>query len=314
MIRGIFYFLLLIAAIFLGIKIHEDPGLVFIRYQGWILETSLWFFILSLFLLGFVLFLLLKLLARILNMPRMISKWFKKHSQEKALQETLEGFAYLLQRNAGQAEKFCLKAAEQEQMPFMNYLFSAQAANLKGNLEKRKKYIQQANRYALDAQLKIALKFAEIEYALEEKKWLEALNLVLPLYQKQPKNPFLLQSLKRIYLKQGHWEALFKILPQLKNLLSEKQQQILENLVGIKLLKEVIKHSEGIEAFNAQWKRLSKSIQNQPKVFIVYLDGLLHYGLRKKAEKLLLTAIKERPDAILEDYYSGFEHQNSSLV
>lgn len=46
--RVIFYFIILVLAIWVGLRIHADSGYVLISYGHWTIETSLWFALLAL--------------------------------------------------------------------------------------------------------------------------------------------------------------------------------------------------------------------------------------------------------------------------
>lgn len=57
MIRVLFAFLILLAAVILGIQLNKDPGYVLIAINHWTIETTVWVAIFTLILLFMIVYL-----------------------------------------------------------------------------------------------------------------------------------------------------------------------------------------------------------------------------------------------------------------
>ncbi len=305
--RWIFYFFLLLFSIWLGLNIQADPGSIFIRYRHWQIETTLWFGLLGLFIFWFVLHELGRLLGSIIHLPEGISNYFDRRSKRRSQQEMLRGFSCLLEKRGGSAEKYFVKAARQNNLPFMNYLLAAQAAQVENRGQQCERYLKKATKYANDSDLKEALAFFEIEQAMTSGKDALALTLLAPLYKKRSRDPVLLKWLKTVYWKTHDWEALWELSPKLKKVLPQMEFQAMQGQVGEALLKEWIIRGKSLNALLDFWRKLPTQCRAIPGILLAYIEGLCHYNLEVEAEKVLMSAIKQHPDKTLIAYYVDFK-------
>lgn len=306
--RWIVYFLLLLLfSIWLGLKVQADPGMVFIRYQHWSLETTLWFALLAFLILWVVLHSLGAILNALICMPKGISNYFDQRARRKSQQEMLTGFTLLLEENGSSAEKYFVKAAKQKNLPFMNYLLAAQAAQLQQNESKRLRYLEKASNYAVDSDLKEALVLFEIQQALIMGRETTVLSKLMPLYEKKPRSPVLLKTLKQVYLKMENWQALYGLLPKLKKVLPQGEFQKLQCQVYEALLREMVSEHKDLNHLLDFWKKIPAVCRSNENVLIAYVEGLMYHGACLEAEKLLISAMKHQYHKTLFAYYADFQ-------
>jgi uncharacterized protein HemY len=87
MIRAVFIFLLLLASIWLGIQLHDDPGYVLIALNHWTIEATVWTMLISLMLLFFILQISLLSFSWVIYLPHRWNQWLLqrrlRHLQRK---------------------------------------------------------------------------------------------------------------------------------------------------------------------------------------------------------------------------------------
>ena len=152
-----------------------------------------------------------------------------------------------------QAEKFMVKGAAASDAPLLNYLAAAEAAQGRGDVESRDHYLQQAADLDCD-NLAIAITRAKLQYRQEQYE--EALASIQGLIDKHPRNVILLNLLKDCYLKLNDWQALLRILPELKKakIISEQQAQQLEIQAESGFMVHIAAH-QGTDGFTRALER-----------------------------------------------------------
>lgn len=209
-----FIFFILLVAIGLGFLVHQDPGLIMVTYDHWMVATSIWVGIATLIIAFCVLYFFVRLFKNIAAIP-------KKLSRRSALSHAQKYQLYMTQAisalNIGEfkrAEKYFSKAGN-DTSSYVAYLSAAKAAQRQNQLSKRDAYIQKALSICNnDAKFVIALTQARLY--LESEQWDEALPIFKTLYRQAPHNIFILTALKTIYTKTHDLPSLNFILPQLK--------------------------------------------------------------------------------------------------
>lgn len=307
--RWIVYFILLLLSLWIGLKIQADPGMVFIRYQHWSIETTLWFALLVFLVFWVVLHSIGAILEALIRLPKAISRYFDQRSRRRSQQEMLTGFSLLLEENGGLAEKYFVKAAKQKNLPFMNYLLAAQAAQIQKDEAHRIRYLEKAAQYAVDSDLKETLALFEVKQAMASGRDTVALSKLISLYEKRPRSPVVLKGLKQIYQKMEDWEALYPLLPRLKKILSPEEWEVLQNQVYEGLLREWVSQNKGLNGLLDLWKKIPTPCRSYPNILIAYLEGLLYYGVSNEAEKLLVSTIKRQYNKELIVYYASFKSE-----
>ncbi len=101
MIRTAFIFLLLLASVWLGVQLHDNPGYVLIALNHWTIEATVWTMLLTLMLLFFILQISLLSLTWVIHLPHRWKQWFLQRrvrmaqrkkflAQKRALKQSLD--------------------------------------------------------------------------------------------------------------------------------------------------------------------------------------------------------------------------------
>src|SRR3990167_379310 len=247
--------LLLFLAVFLffvwlGLKIQADPGYVLLAYQHWTVEMPLWAGITAI-ILGFVLFyIILRLLNQLGSITTRWRLWARQRRLRRAHERTSRGLLELAEGRFASAEKDLLRAAQYTDMPLINYLAAARAAQAQGQYERRDDYLHKAHLVTPSAEIAVGLTQAQLQYGHQQLE--QALATLRRLHDLAPKNVCVLQLLQKIYLDLRDYESLEALLPQLRKykVILAADATALEQTIFIGLLTKAEKENS-IETVNA---------------------------------------------------------------
>ncbi len=300
--RLIIYFLLLLASVWVGLKIHKDPGYVLISYQQWNIETTLWFAIISIIIVFLLLSFLLRLLRGTSALGDRLSQWSEQRKSRRANRLTNQGLCQLAEGDWHAAEKNLLKGAKQSETPLINYLAAAGAAAQLGHDEDRDSYLRDAHRANPEAEIAIGLTQAQLQF--NAKQWELALATLRHLNQISPGHQTVLRLLKRVYLELSDWESLRKLLPELRErkILTPQELNRLEQKIYYELLQNAVRQYDN-DMVNKIWQGLPKELQNDPEILELYSNYLVRQNESAKAEILLRDALKKNWQPLLVKRY-----------
>ncbi|QLH42018.1 MAG: heme biosynthesis protein HemY [Coxiellaceae bacterium] len=298
----IFYFLILLASVWLGLAIHKDPGYVLVAYQHWSMETTLWFAVLAMLVLFIVMSILFRLIKGTSSLPLRLRLWAKHRQASKASRLTDRGLCQFAEGDWQTAERNLIRGAKHTETPLINYLAAASAAQLQGEFEKRDSYLSKAHQSNPRAEIAIGLTQAQLQLAA--KQWELALATLRHLQQLAPRHGHVLLLLKRVYVELRDWQSLQPLLPELnkRKLLKPKEYEQLEQQVYAALLEAAIK--SGIsDQVNKVWDSMPSNVHLQPDILILYTNYLVKDLQATKAEALLRDAIKKNWQPSLVNQY-----------
>lgn len=298
----ILFLTVLLLFVWLGLKIQADPGYVLLAYQQWTVETPLWFAIAAI-VVGFILFhILLRLLYRLGNVASQWRVWAQQRRLRRAHERTSRGLIELAEGHWRAAEKDLLKAAQYTDMPLINYLSAARAAQELGEDERRDDYLHKAHLVMPSAEIAVGLTQAQLQFNHQQLE--QALATVRRLHELAPKHPYILKLLQKIYLELQDYENLEVLLPSLKKakVLSPNEMLLLQQKIYLGLLQQAEKsHDQGL--IETVWYRMPKELQKEPVILTQYVRYLLHAKQDVLAEQLLKETLKKRWDDALVTYY-----------
>lgn len=306
--RFIFYFILLLLSVWVGLKIHQDPGYVLITYQQWSVETTLWFAIIAVVVTFLLLYFGLRIFRGTLNLPERWGTWTERRKTRKANKRTVRGLCELAEGDWKNAEKNLLRGAGHNETPLINYLAAAEAAQQQGNFENRDNYLRQAHQTSPEAEIAVA--FSQAQLQIQAHQWELALATLKHLQPLVPQHGYILRLLKRVYIELQDWKSLQELLPTLR------KQKVLKNDALESLEQQIYFHLlQDAAAGNAQdmqqlWEELPKYLQNDPSLLIIYIDFLRAQNNESKAEELLRNAIKKNWHAALVYRYGLVKGEN----
>lgn len=306
--RFIFYFLLLLLVVILGVSIHRDPGYVLINYQNWSIETTLWFAVLALIILFMLFYFFLRIFRAASLLTDNWHQWSERRKEKKANKFTFQGLCQLAEGEWKQAEKSLLRGVNHTETPLINYLAAANAAQHQDRFEERDNYLRLAHQHSPEADVAIALTQAQLQFSA--KQWELALATLRHLQQLAPHQTYVLKLLKNVYVALKDWTSLEQLIPELRRhkVLENEQLQSLEQLIYFELLKAATINKP--QQVNDVWKNIPKQLQSDPQIVAFYANYLLQQKDENKVENLLREALKKTWEPSLLVLYSNVHSDN----
>ena len=299
--RTIFYFLVLLLAVWLGVIMQHNPGYILVAYNSISIETSLWFAVVSLVFLFILFYLVLRFSSGVGAITSYIRQWISSRRSRRAHSQTVLGLYELVEGNWERAEKKLFRFAKYSDMPLINYLAAAFMAQNQRELKRRDNYLRLAQKVAKDRPIAAGLTQASLQMA--NKYWEDACATLQNLQQLQPRNSFILQLLQEVYVELKDWARLEKILPLLRKrrILSSEEINQLEQ----KVYKELLVIGAGNNSISSIWKQLPRYLQKNSVLVAVYVEYLLANNQIEDAETILKMTLRKVLDAYLLDLYAG---------
>ena len=284
--RGVFLFLVLVILVILLVQVSiDDPGYVLISRAPHEIEISLSFFIITLVLVIIFAYVILRLVMRLLYAPRDIGRWHVRRNVRLARQSTLDGYARLIEGDWGSAEKALTGRLTYSNTPLLDCLGAAYAAQQQGNEKARDDYLNKAR--AMDPEHVEAIELTRARLLERAGQTDEARGILEHLYEKGSKSGAAQGMLVSLLRLQEDWQALERILPQLKrtSLLPEAELETAWCDVQCRRLGEDSDH-DGSNA-NHVWSSMSRQDKKNPLIIGAYCRRLMDIGNMLEAEKLL---------------------------
>ena len=228
------YFIILLIAIVLGglvgTLIVRDPGYVLVSYETYVLETSLWVALIILVLAYVAIRLTALLLKGGLRTSVGLSNWRVGRRTNAARSKTLRGLLLLTEGQYMEAKKLLLAGADQVDLPIVNQLLAAQAAHKLEQHAESDKLLTQVRHTVPGAKFAVAL--MDIEFLINQNRYQEAIEALLPLQQRAPKHRLVLAHLCECYAAIRNYALLLPTLDQAikANAITSEQFQHLQRI------------------------------------------------------------------------------------
>jgi HemY protein len=293
----LFYFIILLAAVWVGLKIAADPGYLLIAYQKNTVEMPLWLAVIGVLCVFFILYFLFRILSNLRAMGERIQAWSRTRRLRRAFARTQRGLLLLAAGEWKQAEKDLIRAAPRMDMPILNYLASAYAAQAQEAIAKRDEYLGKIEVKNKTSALALGLVQAHLQ--LRQRQYEQALATLQQLQQIAPKHPAVLKLLNQTYLLLEDWGTLEILFPQLEKHAVLKEDT-LEKL-HINIYEGLLK-TAGNDGISLVWARVPKKLRYFPALLNIYIPPLVLKD-PDEAEILLRTALQKNLDTQLLIYY-----------
>lgn len=296
MIRIMIYLGIILLGLCISPFFEGMNGYLYFTVWDYEVETGVVFAIIALIvfygLLQVVEWAIIFLLNLLFSSRLLPEKWRKKAARK----HTLMGALALAEEDWPTAEKAMAKGAEKGELPALNLLAAARAAQHQNNTASRDEYLLQAEneRLAIKAvgttRTRYLLQQGELDRARKEldklsptsKSKLPVLRLALELYQAQ-----------------SDWHSLKLLIPIIKkrNLLSGEELNELSVLTNTSLLTSAQKSSE--QDLEKAWHWLCRAERKEIRYLAIYCVGLNLYQRKPEALKLLMKQLKHSCSAEL---------------
>lgn len=301
MMRLILIIISLMIAVAIGIGLHQYPGLVVITVGGWRVDMPLWFPIAAIILFALVFYFMAQIITFLCHSLSIFQKWVQGYRLNRAKKKTADGYLALTLGEYDQAIKLLKKGASKSELPWLNYLAAAKAAQADGRMQERDACLEKAA-ICLPSN-ETAVKMAACEFALESGDWDKTLKLLKSLEKQLPHHPHVVLLLKNAYLGQKNWTALKELLPKIKqmDLMTSAEYGALEEEVWHGLF--VKNHQADLQTLKKLWQDLPRRLQNDPDFILLYGQLMIRHQQSLEVEKMLVNALSSHWDEELIKLY-----------
>ncbi|MDD2815121.1 MAG: heme biosynthesis HemY N-terminal domain-containing protein [Thiotrichaceae bacterium] len=295
---------LMFGAVLFTLFALEDPGFVMMGRGNWTLETSLAAFLLALFVLGFLTYQSTRILSWLGAIPHYFTTRYSRYHQRKATQALFNALSATVQNQWQVAEDSALKTVSTGELGALHYLIAAYAATQQQSFHVAQAHFVKALELLPQHAVSLYLWQAQVQT-----QPVLALNAALDAYQQAPKNPQVLQVLASLYLHLADWEALVKLLPELRKRKVAPNEHLasLEQHVQLALLQRQLQTAENLTVAANIWAKLPKTQRLQANFVRIYASYLQAQGDMESLEALLREVLRYHWDKPLLKMYAGIK-------
>ncbi|HEY3644145.1 MAG TPA: heme biosynthesis HemY N-terminal domain-containing protein [Gammaproteobacteria bacterium] len=298
-----FYLLLtLLAAVVVAGLAHVSNGYALLAYGRTSVEMSLGTLLALVLVVFFGLYLLTTLAVSLWTYPRRLREALARKRELRARRATKQGLIDFAEGRWEDSEKNLLRHADDSEMPLINYIAAARAAQLQGQHERRDMYLQVAQEQVPEANVAVLLTQAELQIA--HKQLDQALATLKRLQELDPDHVFAVRLLATLYRKLGDWQSLLGLVERLREtrVLTKKEVDRLEERAVAALLDQVDPKRPRPSATEL-WESVPRRLHEDLELNRAYGRALLRCNEPLRAEMVLREAIKTHWDEELLALY-----------
>ncbi|WP_017523248.1 heme biosynthesis HemY N-terminal domain-containing protein [Pusillimonas noertemannii] len=297
---------LLVLAVALALVLREHSGNVLIIAQPWRIELSLTFAVLLLLAAFVVLYVALRLIAWLVSGPERFRSWRGLRGRKKEHELLESGWISVLEGRYADAEQRLSKLLGRSKSANTRVLAGlalATASHHLGEYARRDDALRLAGQAAgNDTRLKEAHAAASAEMLLEQNRPQEALALLQPLYESNPRHSHAAQLLLKAYRQLGEHQRVFDLARTLLRrgvIDKSKALPLIESAAAVRLA--------GVadpDGFKAVWGELKSDERTLPEVALAAAAFHERQGDVEAAGKVLEAALNVRLESRLLNAYS----------
>lgn len=290
-------FALVLVALLAGVGIvaviETDPGYVLVAYGNYTVETSLWVGIVILALFTLAVYLVLRLIRRLLAGQASLSSWIGGRRARASSRLTTRGLISFIEGNWTRARRQLLRGAKNSEAPLVNYLMSARASYRLNEPDKMREYLGAAE--DAEAEAGIAVELTQAELRPHSGKYEQALATLVRARRNAGRHPYVLDLLHRAYYGLKDWPELVALLPELKKykVLPEEVLEKLEREVYTEMLSASARGDDSGEALRQAWQTMPAALKQDASILNKYVALLVQGGHHAAAEKVIPRALKQ---------------------
>lgn len=310
-------FILILAALLLGVGIvaviETDPGYVLVAYGNYTVETSLWVGVVVLAVFTLLVYLIVRLLRRLVGGQGSLASWVGSRRTRAASRLTTRGLISFIEGNWTRARRQLLRGARNSEAPLINYLMAARASYRLNEPDKMRDYLGAAE--DAESEAGIAVELTQAELRLHSGQYEQALATLVRARRNAGRHPYVLDLLRRAYYGLRDWGALATLLPELKKykVLPVDDLEALEREIYLQTLAASAQVTDdGGDALRAAWQKLPAQLKSDASVLEEYVALLVKGGHHAAAEKVILRALKQQWDSELVREYGFVVGQDSA--
>jgi len=286
------FFAIIFIAIAAGLLAHDDSGYVLFGRGFTTLEMSLSLFLVLLLFSYIFGYFLVRFIINTWTMPEQIKKWRQSAQAKKARKTSLQGLVNLSQGQWKKAERLLIKAVKNSDMPLLNYLSAAKAAQKQNAPERRDHYLSLAHKSMPDADFSVRLTQAELQFAHGQNE--QALAALVHLHTLSPKHTHIMVLLCQLYQQLKSWDDLRKLLPQLHKHKVFPEKKLLEiECETYKELFQQITSDKEADALRKLWQNISRELKKDGCLIEKYCNKLIQIKQNDEAEIILRNVLRK---------------------
>ncbi len=310
----IYVVLALGGAIVLTRVAQEDPGYVLISRSPWTVEMSLVLFAVVVVVAFAAAYFVLRSLGGARRVPAALGRWRQGRAQQRALRASVRGYLNLIEGDWTRAEKHLLPTGpvSSGSPPVLNYLAAAYAAQQRGELGKRDRYLARARRGDPDSGLAVDLTEARLRVQSGQSE--KAVTILKRLQERAPKNIPALRLLAEVYGELADFEGLLALLPAARKAGAYTMSELdeLELRAHRSRLEAAPAGAKDGDALERVWQSLKSSQRRHPRLIAAYAGRLLGEQRMDECETLLRSALRREWHSELAYLYGLVRASNAS--
>ena len=294
MIRTLIYVLIILIGLAISPWLINHTGYLYLAFGDYELETSLVFAVFSIIIFYSLLQLVEWAVVAVLNL--LIKKsWIpNRWRKNTARRHTLAGALALAEEDWSAAERAMLRGADNGEIPTLNWLAAARAAQHQNKIAERDEYLEKA---ASKTSIKQVIKTTRVRYLMQQGELEEARVVMDSMPSSKLNKPSVLKLALELYTEQQDWQAIKLLLPSLNKskALDKDELEHLGSDINQKLLMQA-NHSDDAAQLDKVWHWLSRSERKQAEYVALYCQGLCKFNRKAEALKLITKALKSQPN------------------
>lgn len=290
MLRWILLLLATLAvAVGIGLALEHDPGLVRIYFGDQVIEMTLAVF--ALLAVGALLLVwgAAALLVWAWTLPGRVAARLAARRQRRARLALTRGLIEIAEGQWRNGEKRLVKHARHSEMPLINYLAAARAAQLMNEDERRDAYLKAA--YESTPAATVAVLLTQAELQIQHAQYEHALATLRRLQELKPGHAYGLKLLARVYEAVGDWRGLESLLPRLRKSDVFRGDDL--ERIESEALQVAFSTTRDREDLDKAWSSTPRRLRRKPEVVHAYVDALVRHGDEDTAEATLRAALKQ---------------------
>ncbi|HKK16321.1 MAG TPA: heme biosynthesis HemY N-terminal domain-containing protein [Gammaproteobacteria bacterium] len=295
-------FLALLFAAGIGAFAVNDSGYILITVADWTVQTSVVFFVTALVLMFIVLYIGLRSLFRLWNMPSDIKRWRIHRQQQLTEQYLTRGLLAMVEGRWKNAEDDLIKGAKYSETPLINYLCAARAAQRLGNIEHRDFYLRLAQ--AENPGTKAAIGLTQAELQINQQQTELALATLTHMDEEKSGQKQVKVMLLDTYTRLKAWNDVLKILPEIqRHKLLPRENIVARQLEAYAGLLREAGDAVDKNALERIWQEIPKKLRSELYLLEVYTMEKLRFADAADCEPLLRKVLKRQWDSEIVRLY-----------
>ena len=301
--------LALAAATTIGLVSLDNPGLMVVSYGAHSLEMPLVLALLFIAAAFAILYLVFNFLFGVFRAPKKAKAWNQQRQNKNAQNDTLRGYARLIEGDWVQGEKDLIKRLGHCKTPMLNYLGAAYAAQQQQNYVKRDEYLAEAEK--IDPANRMAIDISRARMLSQAGEFERARDLLSDMHELAPANKTILRLMTDVCKQTEDWESVNRLLPRLEKTkaLPDEQLVALEVDVRAASLNQAVPDEENPSTL-AQYEKLAGKRKKDAHMAAMYARKLIEEGELSAAESVVRRAIKKNWSSELAGLYGQTRIEN----